>query len=42
VLAGLVMLVIFSVPHSARGSELDPATGEIKTGMVMIKTGNEP
>jgi hypothetical protein len=42
VLAALVMLVIFSVPHSARGSELDPATGEVKTGMVIIKTGDLP
>jgi len=37
VFAGLAMLVIFSIPHSARGSELDPATGKIKTGMIFIK-----
>jgi hypothetical protein len=37
ILASLVMLVIFSIPHSARGSELDPATGKIKTGMVQIQ-----
>lgn len=36
VLAGLVMLVIFSIPHSARGSELDPETGKIQTGMVNL------
>jgi hypothetical protein len=36
VLAGLVMLVIFSIPHSARGSQLDPDTGKIKTGMVNL------
>jgi len=36
ILAGLVMLVIFSIPHSVRGSRLDPATGEIKTGMVLV------
>ena len=34
ILAALVMLVIFSIPHSAKGSELDPATGKIKTGMI--------
>lgn len=38
IMAGLVMLVIFSIPHSARGSELDPATGKIKTGMLFIQT----
>ncbi len=41
-LAAIVMLVIFSIPHSVRGSELDPATGEIKTGMVMIKNSSLP
>lgn len=35
ILAALVMLIIFSIPHSARGSELDPSSGEIKTGMVV-------
>jgi hypothetical protein len=37
-LAALVMLVIFSIPHSAKGSELDPATGKIKTGMILVST----
>ncbi len=32
ILAGIVMLVIFSIPHSARGSERDPDTGTINTG----------
>jgi hypothetical protein len=32
ILASLVMLVIFTIPHSAKGSELDPSTGKIKTG----------
>jgi hypothetical protein len=36
ILAALVMLVIFAIPHSARGSELDPASGKIKTGMVSL------
>ena len=35
VFAALVMLVIFSIPHSAKGSELNPETGKIETGMVM-------
>lgn len=35
ILAALVMLFIFTIPHSSRGSELDPETGKIKTGMVM-------
>lgn len=42
VLAGLAMLVIFSIPHSARGSELDPATGKIKTGMIFIRPVQVP
>ena len=35
VLAALVMLVIFTIPHSIKGSELDRDTGVIKTGMVV-------
>ncbi len=34
IIAALVMLIIFSIPHSARGSELDPKTGTIKTGFL--------
>jgi hypothetical protein len=34
IIASVVMLIIFSVPHSARGSELDPETGQIKTGWI--------
>ena len=30
--AAIVMLGIFSVPHSTNGSELDRATGEIVSG----------
>jgi len=36
VLAAVVTLVIFSIPHSARGSELDYDTGKVKTGMVQF------
>ncbi len=32
ILAAMVMLVIFSIPHSIRGSELDRETGSVKTG----------
>ena len=42
ILAGLVMLLIFSIPHSARGSELDPDTGKIKTGMIMVRPSLKP
>ncbi len=35
ILAAIVMIVIFSIPHSARGSELNPETGRIETGMVI-------
>jgi hypothetical protein len=38
VLAAIIMVVIFSIPHSAKGSELDPETGRIKTGMVELPT----
>ncbi len=31
IIAVLVMFIIFSIPHSMNGSELDHATGEIKT-----------
>jgi hypothetical protein len=34
ILAAIVMLVIFSIPHSAMGSELNPETGKIETGMI--------
>jgi hypothetical protein len=32
VLAALVVLIIFSIPHSVMGSELDYSTGEVTTG----------
>lgn len=36
ILAAAVTLVIFSIPHSVRGSELDHETGKVKTGMVQL------
>jgi hypothetical protein len=35
ILASLVMLIIFSIPHSVKGSELDPETGKINTGAII-------
>jgi hypothetical protein len=32
IIATIITLVIFLIPHSMMGSELDPSTGEIKTG----------
>jgi hypothetical protein len=34
IMAALVMLLIFSIPHSTMGSELDYESGQVKTGMV--------
>ena len=35
VFAALVMLAVYLIPHSLRGSELDPETGEVITGSLM-------
>ena len=35
IFASLVMLAIYLIPHSMRGSELDPETGEVVTGTLM-------
>lgn len=35
IIAAVVLLLIYSIPHSMYGSELDFATGEIKQGMIM-------
>lgn len=42
--ASLVLFAIYMIPHSAMGSELDPSTGEIKTGAAphAIVTGERP
>jgi hypothetical protein len=37
ILAAIVVLVIFTIPHSARGSELNYESGTIKTGMVYLR-----
>jgi hypothetical protein len=36
ILAALVMLAVYSIPHSMYGSELDPETGEIIQGWIQI------
>ena len=36
ILAAAIMLMIFSIPHSMFGSELDPETGEVISGMVQL------
>jgi hypothetical protein len=35
VLASLVMLAVYSIPHSMFGSQLDPETGKIIQGMIL-------
>ncbi len=35
ILASLVMLAVYSIPHSLFGSQLDPATGEIIQGFIL-------
>ena len=35
IVAAIVLLLIYSIPHSMFGSELDFSTGEIKQGMIM-------
>ena len=35
IIAAVVLLLIYSIPHSMFGSELDFASGEIKQGMIM-------
>jgi len=39
-IAAIIMLIIFSIPHSARGSELNPESGKIETGMVIMPFKN--
>ena len=36
IVASLVMLIIFSIPHSMFGSELNPETGEIIQGLIFV------
>jgi hypothetical protein len=34
--ASLILLIIFSIPHSMFGSELDYATGEVTQGLILF------
>lgn len=36
IIASIVMVIIYAIPHSALGSELDYESGEVKTGMIML------
>jgi hypothetical protein len=36
VVAAIIMLIIYSIPHSMYGSQLDPETGEIIQGWIML------
>jgi len=36
ILAAVVLLIIFSIPHSMFGSELDYASGEVTQGIIML------
>jgi hypothetical protein len=36
VVAAIIMLIIYSIPHSIYGSQLDPETGEIIQGWIML------
>ena len=36
IIAAVVMFLIYLIPHSMRGSELDPETGEVITGMILL------
>lgn len=38
ILASVIMLVIYSIPHSMYGSQLDPETGEIIQGWIQLIT----
>jgi hypothetical protein len=35
-LAAVVFLLVFSIPHSMLGSELDYASGEVTQGLIFI------
>jgi hypothetical protein len=36
IVAALFLFVIYMIPHSARGSELDYESGEVVTGMLFL------
>jgi len=36
ILAAVVLLVIFSIPHSLFGSELDYSSGQVTQGLIII------
>ena len=38
IVAAMVMLAVYLIPHSMNGSELDPETGEVITGSILLLT----
>ena len=36
ILAAIILLIVYSIPHSMFGSELDYSTGKVTQGMIMI------
>ena len=36
IVASIVMLIVYSIPHSMYGSQLDPETGEIIQGWIQL------
>ena len=34
--SALIMLAVYLIPHSMNGSELDPVTGEVVTGSIIL------
>lgn len=38
IVASIVMILVYSIPHSMHGSQLDPETGEIIQGWIQLLT----
>ena len=36
IVASIIMLIVYSIPHSMYGSQLDPETGEIIQGWIQL------
>jgi len=42
IIASIVMLMVYSIPHSMYGSELNPETGKVIQGMIQLLTAGLP
>lgn len=40
IVSSLIMLAVYLIPHSMNGSELDPETGEVVTGSILLLLSN--